>query len=549
MLGVGGKARKIIALLSLVSGATFILLNFKFPEIISKTYHYNNAKFTLLASFIICFYSLFYLILYKLDTDATFGTLIILDTILSLLVLDFLGGIFGGYVFLLYIVIACGYAIDYKWGSLTALVVLMYVFLSFYFNDFGNLSIFSTIFGSIIVYSLIMWRISNNYLKNINEKNEHEKADNELNMNISKESAILSTIADGVYAIDNDRNITMLNAAAEQITGWTAEEAIGMKCWNVMNLKDQQDNNVCQNDCPALSVWTKGKTIMRDDTCLLRHRGGKSIQISSSYSPIKDKNDIIKGAICIFQDITKKKETERLKNEFVSTASHELRTPITALEGYISLIENDKICKIDEKAADYSKKAHDVAMGMSNLIQNLLMVTRLEEGKVKTVITNFSIYDLIKESIDNMQVSAQKKNLYLKIVEDSNESIAFEKTLGRSLNVTADREQIREVIYNLVENALKFTSEGGVSVSVSYDKDVATVCIKDSGIGIPADAQKHLFEKFYRVDNTATRETGGTGLGLFITRTIIESFGGKIWLESQIGKGTKFFFTIPRSLE
>jgi PAS domain S-box-containing protein len=543
------KTRKLIALFSLLVSTIVILLYFLFDLSVSSIYYHSNLKLALFSAFLVCFYSLLYLILYKYNSDTSFGILLLLNSILSLFILDYLGGPLSEYVFFIYIIIALGFVIDYFWGIVISALVLIYILAVFYLQDFNKTPTFLIILTSTMVFSFIMAKISKSFLNSLNDKNEHERADNESDTSLSKETAILSNIADGVYAIDTERNITMLNAAAEKITGWTAEEAIGLKCWTIMNFKDQQDTSVCQKDCPALNVWTSGKTIMRDDTCLLKHKASRSIQVSSSYSPIKDKNDIIKGAICIFQDITKKKEAERLKSEFVSTASHELRTPITAIEGYLSIIENEKICKIDEKAVEYSKKAHEIALGMANLIQNLLMVTRLEEGKVKTEITNFSIYELVKESLENLQVSASKKNLYLKIVENSDQNISFEKTLGRSLNVTADREQLREVIYNLVENSLKFTSEGGVSVSISYDKDTATVCIADTGIGIPTDAQKHLFEKFYRVDNTATRETGGTGLGLFITRTIIESFGGKIWLESQLGKGTKFFFTTPLSLE
>ncbi len=273
------------------------------------------------------------------------------------------------------------------------------------------------------------------------------------------------------------------------------------------------------------------------------------MQISSSYSPIKDKNGNNTGAICVFRDITSKKEVERLRNEFVSTASHELRTPITAMEGYMELIENEKICTIDDKAREYITKARNTALGMSNLVKNLLTVTKIEEGKIQTNITKFSIHDLADEVAEAMQLSAKNRNLTLKIVDSPDAKIKGEKALGRSLNVMADKEQIREVFYNLVENGLKFTTEGGVTIGITYDKDFATVCITDTGMGIPADGQKHLFEKFYRYDNTATREVGGTGLGLFITRSIVELFGGSIWLESQVGKGTKFYFTVPRSLD
>ncbi|MDD5693658.1 MAG: ATP-binding protein [Patescibacteria group bacterium] len=367
--------------------------------------------------------------------------------------------------------------------------------------------------------------------------------------NESKESALLLSIADGVYMVDTERNLTMFNPAAEEMTGWTKEEAVGLKCWTVLNLKNEQDDSICQNDCPAKKVWTSGENIVRDDTCFIRHRGAKSVQVSSSYAPIRNSNGDYSGAICVFRDITEKKEVERQRNEFVSTASHELRTPITALEGYISLAENGKICQIDEKAHEYLDKAHQTALGMSDLVKNLLTITKIEDAKIQISVGDFSIHDLAGETVEVLQPFAKEKNLYLKLNEVENQEIKGEKAIGRSLNVRADREKIREVLYNLIENGLKFTTTGGVSISINYDKDFSTVTVSDTGMGISSDGQQHIFEKFYRVDNTATREAGGTGLGLFITRSLVEMSGGRIWLESQVGKGTKFYFTLPRSID
>lgn len=378
------------------------------------------------------------------------------------------------------------------------------------------------------------------YLKSVNSS---------LTADMSKESALLRGIADGVYMVDFERNLTMLNPAAEKLTGWTVSEAVGLKCWTVMNLKDEQGNSICQNNCPALAVWQKGEPIVRDDVCFIRRRGTKSVEFSSSYAPILDINANIKGAICVFRDVTQKKEVERQRNEFVSTASHELRTPITALEGYISLANDQKVCQIDNKARGFLDKAHKTALGMSSLIQDLLTITKIEDARIQLNTTNFSIHELAGEAVEALQLSAKEKGLYLKLKEVEHQLVKGETTIGRSLNVVADKEKILEALYNLIENGLKYTVKGGVSLSISYDKDFATVCVADTGVGIPTEGQQHIFEKFYRVDNSATRETGGTGLGLFITRSLIEMSGGKIWLESQVGKGTKFYFTLPRSID
>ncbi len=408
---------------------------------------------------------------------------------------------------------------------------------------FGSISIAFVIVVAIAIFLLVRSSRNSeeiNYLKSVNSS---------LTADMSKESALLRGIADGVYMVDFERNLTMLNPAAEKLTGWKASEAIGLKCWTVMNLKDEQGTSICQNSCPALEVWKKGGSIVRDDICFIRHRGTKNIQFSSSYAPILDINANIKGAICVFRDVTQRKEIERQRNEFVSTASHELRTPITALEGYISLAKDARTCKIDDKASQFLDKAHNTALGMSSLIQNLLTITKIEDAKIQLNITNFSIHDLAKDAVEALQPIAKTKKLYLKLNEVEHQEVKGETAIGRGLNVAADREKIQEVLYNLIENGLKYTENGGVSITISYDKDFATICVSDTGVGIPAEGQQHIFEKFYRVDNSATRETGGTGLGLFITRSLVEMSGGQIWLESQVGKGSKFYFTIPRSLD
>ena len=237
-----------------------------------------------------------------------------------------------------------------------------------------------------------------------------------------------------------------------------------------------------------------------------------------------------------------------MRSEFVSTASHELRTPITAMSGYIELVMNNNVCKIDDKAREYLTKAFNTAGAMSVLIKNLLVVTKIEDRKIEYDIINFPLKGLAEEVIEVFKNRAAKENIELKFLASPNLTIKG-RAIGRSLDVRADKEQIREVLNNLVENAIKFTQNGSITISIDYDDDFAKVCVADTGVGIPEDGQKHLFEKFYQVDNSATRAVGGTGLGLYITRSIVEAFGGRIWVESAEGEGSKFYFTVPRSLD
>lgn len=381
------------------------------------------------------------------------------------------------------------------------------------------------------------------YRKSIVEKSKLESYTKTVSAGKSTDEAIFSNIGDGIYAVNTKREMILFNPQAEKITGWKSKDAIGLSCKKIMNFKNEQSVSICEKDCPALAVWNTGQNVTRDDICFK-----KNTKLEGTYAPIKDMDGKVTGAICVFRDITKKKEVERMRSEFVSTASHELRTPITAMSGYIELALNKNVCKVDEKGAEYLTKAFNTANAMSELIKNLLVVTKIEDRKLEFTITNFPLKDLAEEVIEVFDKKAKEKGIELK--HDSNPNLTIKgKVISRSLDVRADREQIREVLNNLVENALKFTDKGSISISIQYDEDFAKVCVADTGVGIPEAGQKHLFEKFYQVDNSATREVGGTGLGLYITRSIVESFGGSIWVESQEGKGSKFFFTVPRALD
>lgn|GEM_PF-969529 len=429
------------------------------------------------------------------------------------------------------------------------IAVSYFIYSDMYLKD-QTIQEFMSLNGSslaaIITVTILSILLGMKYRKNWLDKEKLEKYTKNISADKSKDEAIFSNIGDGIYAVNEKRELILFNPQAEKITGWQAKDTIGLPCKKIMNLKNDQSISICEKDCPVLQVWNTGKNITRDDLCY-PGKGKKTIQLEGTYAPIKDMSDKVTGAICVFRDVTKKKEVERMRSEFVSTASHELRTPITAISGYIELVMNHDVCKVDDKASEYLGKAFNTAHAMSELIKNLLVVTKIEDGKLEYTITNFSLKDLTQEVIEVFSKKAKEKNIDLNFNPSANLAIKG-KTVARSLDVRADQEQIREVLNNLVENALKFTDNGGVSVSIDYDEDFAKVCVADTGVGIPAEGQKHLFEKFYQVDNSETRAVGGTGLGLYITRSIIESFGGQIWVESTEGKGSRFFFTVPRAL-
>lgn len=470
----------------------------------------------------------------------------------SFTIIEYFGGVSSAFFSLFYILLIGILLYDKVWGLFAfALIFIYIIFHVFIFSkDPGTVVlIYSPKIISLVAALLGGYFLGDRYRKIIKENRSLTSMASQATAGKTQEEAVLTAIPDGVYAIDMDRNLVLFNKAAQEMTNWAEKDALGLKCQTVMNLKKEDDVSVCEKDCPAMAVWNTGGAIFRNDTCFVNKNSKKRIQLSSSYAPIKDFQNKVVGALCVFRDITKEKEIERLRNEFVSTASHELRTPITATEGYLSIVTDSGMCKVDEKGKEYLKKAKSTLMAMSKLTKNLLSVTKIEEGKLETNITNFSIHDLAKEVVDIFQKHADEKGIKIEFVESKSLSAKNKKAIGRSLNVHADQEMIREVINNLIENAIKFTQKGGVRVSIDYDEEFATVNVEDSGMGMPKEAEKHLFEKFFRVDNTETREVGGTGLGLYITRSIVEIFGGRIWVETKQGEGSKFHFTVPLALD
>lgn len=478
---------------------------------------------------------------------------VFLTAIPAIFVIDYFGGPFGSLALGLYMAVIGSFVYKTIWGIATVSVVSIYFLMQgalgkiiFQENPLGYAVAFASL-GAMSLAGLFINRHNQTLEK---QEQSLKKVADRLTAEKSQDEAVLTAIADGVYAVDKDRNMVLLNKAAQGMIGWSEKDALGIKCKTVMNLKNDKDISVCEKDCPALAVWNTGEAVFRNDTCFVQRKSKQRVQLSSSYAPIKDLDGNMVGAICVFRDVTKEKELERQRNEFVSTASHELRTPITATEGYISIITDSGMCKVDEPTKEYLGKAKSTLLGMSNLVKNLLAVTKIEEGRLETTITNFPIKDLVEEVVEVFAKKAEEKGIRLEFVQAPDEiSTSGKKAIGRSLNVRADREMIREVLNNLTENAIKFTMKGGVKISINYDKEYATVNIEDTGMGMPKEGQKHLFEKFYRVDNTATREVGGTGLGLYITRSIVETFGGRIWVDSEMKKGSRFHFTIPLALD
>lgn len=366
---------------------------------------------------------------------------------------------------------------------------------------------------------------------------------NELSEVASKSEVVINAIADGVIAIDNHGVIQLINPAAQRILGWDKQDAMTLSYKSVLNLSDKAGAEVAEATDPIQRVLADNKSQRTNDLSLTT-KSGKKLSISLVASPI---GQIGAGAIIVFRDITKEKAEEREQAEFISTASHEMRTPVASIEGYLGLTLNPATAQIDDKARDFITKAHESAQHLGRLFQDLLDVSKAEDGRLSNNPKVIDVVSYVHDVVQGLRPKADEKGLrvlYKPLPDDNTDQSS--RRLTPVFYVNLDNDHLREVVANLVENAIKYTPHGDVVIDVGGDTEHVVISVSDSGIGIPAEDIPHLFQKFYRVDNSDTREIGGTGLGLYLCRRLAETMGGRIWVDSEYKKGSTFYLEIPR---
>ena len=369
----------------------------------------------------------------------------------------------------------------------------------------------------------------------------------------AKSDIILNAIDDGVMLIDANKTIQLFNPAAEKITGWAQKDAVGIQYTSVLKLIDKKNEPYPEAQDPFVRIFSEIATI-KDNQANIMSSSGKLIALDITVTPLINQQNDITGAVGVFRDVTEQRSAEAQRAEFISTASHEMRTPVAAIEGYLALAMNDRVSKIDSKARDYLEKAHSSTQHLGKLFQDLLTSAKAEDGRLQNHPIVVEMGEYLEQLSQDLRFSAEKKGLGMEylIGAEGQATNGGRGEMGGSKVVRplyythVDPDRMREVITNLFDNATKYTDTGKVSIGITGDNQVVQVRIQDTGAGIPKEDVPHLFEKFYRVDNTATRTIGGTGLGLFICRKIVEMYNGRIWVDSSFGQGSTFYINLPR---
>ncbi len=357
---------------------------------------------------------------------------------------------------------------------------------------------------------------------------------------------VLKSIREGVIIVGENHNIKLVNPMASLMLGRSTDELIGLNFDSGINLIDKSGNRVPENMNPITNSLKTGEVSESRDLNLLTVGSNKTTPISLIVAPTGAAGSSV---VVTFRDIAKELEEERERTDFISTASHEMRTPVASIEGYLGLAMNPATATVDERAMQYLNKAHESSQHLGRLFQDLLDTTKLEDGKIRTRMEPVEIVSLVKQLADAQIPNIQAKGLSYRFGTNDGDKQIGGLNISQVIYASIDRDFLQEILNNLIENAIKYTPAGWVTVNVKADNYNVQIIVEDTGIGIPRDETEHIFQKFYRVDNSDTREIGGTGLGLALVKQRVELMGGKIWVESEQGKGSRFIMMVPRLSE
>jgi len=405
------------------------------------------------------------------------------------------------------------------------------------------------IFGTILVTFISWWvwaRLSIHYTTKTGDRLSILLETSE-----EKSEIIIQSISDGVIVFDKTGKITLINAAAATLTEWSTADAIGLDAHLVLKVFNEDGSHLNVKD-DLLSIANNKKEIVTRTVIIHGHVSRQTI-VSLVISPLLiPPNNEAEGAVAVFRDITKAKQEERQRSDFISTASHEMRSPVAAIEGYLALALNPQLGTIDTKAREYLEKAHESTQHLGQLFQDLLTSAKAEDGRLTSHPVVLEVGSFLEQLTDSLKLVAQQKKLSLEFrtgrksdITDATEIGGSSRSVRPLYYVFADPDRLQEVITNIFDNAIKYTDHGGIVIGLTGNDDTVQLYISDTGQGIPADDIQHLFQKFYRVDNAESRTIGGTGLGLFICAKIIDLYHGNIRVESKLGKGSTFYINLP----
>ena len=355
----------------------------------------------------------------------------------------------------------------------------------------------------------------------------------------------LNSIHDGVIMTDRTGAIRYINpAAVTMLECGGPDAALGLDYGLLMRIETKEGRELPEAENHLIQAMKTGQTLENYQCCLIVGAAAKRIPVAISVLPAQGSSGV---RIITFRNITKELAEEGEQAEFISTASHEMRTPVATIDGYLSLALNPQTATNDDRARGYLDSASKAAKHLGQLFQNLLDVTKLDDGRIRPNFVPVEMVGTVKQIADGHAVRAREAGINYQFGTSGPDAMANTHKLEQVVYGSVDVNFLREILDNLLDNAIKYTKKGGsIYVGVLGDGDRVLINVTDTGMGISASDIQHVFQKFYRADNSDTREIGGTGLGLYLVKQRAEAMGGRVWAESAFGEGSTFYVSLPR---
>ena len=368
---------------------------------------------------------------------------------------------------------------------------------------------------------------------------EQVRAEGRLRTLTRQSDSILESVGDGIYGIDLDGKVTVVNSAAAQMLGYKQEEMLGRNMHQLIHHTRADGTPYAAADSPIRKSLTNFATVRISNEIFWR-KDGTSFPVEYVARPqidaqSPDTNGLkALGVVVAFTDTTERRALDRMKDEFISTVSHELRTPLTSLRGALGLLAGGALTNRPEKTQQMLEIAISNSDRLVRLVNDILDLERISSGKTELHSTMCSAEDLLRRAAGVQQTRSPRPNIRIFFA-------------AHGVNVWADPDRILQTLNNLISNAIKFSPEGSEIhlTARNIDENEALIEVRDQGRGIPADKLEHIFDRFQQGDASDSRAMGGTGLGLAICRSIVNQHGGRIWATSAPDQGTIFYFTLP----
>ena len=343
----------------------------------------------------------------------------------------------------------------------------------------------------------------------------------------------LESIGEAVYATDADRKIIFINQTAAEYIGKSPEEIMGTHTSDHF-IFEAGDATDLARQFPIQTVLESQETVIFPNHTFAV-KGEKKLPVTGTASPIIDDEDKLLGVIVIFQDITEKYELEQMKDRFLSVAAHQLRTPIGSMRWSMELLQNGDFGKLPKGASEAVQQLYDNSTRLISLVNDLLDVSRIDQGRAQEEAQDSDIAELIRKVIETLAGEAEQKGVVITYAPS-----------GDLPSIHITQQHIFDALENLVSNAIRYNRQDGtITIETQVVEDTIEIRIIDTGIGVPIEDQPKLFSKFFRASNAVRSFTDGSGLGLSVVKSYVEENGGSVSFESQEGIGTTFIVRLP----